>query len=224
MEKSNNQVSKLYMLFGIIFTTCLLVSNVVASKQFAIGPWSLTAGVLVFPISYILSDVVAEVYGFMAARRIIWYAFAMNLLMVIVFAIALILPAPIWFGDQAAFQTVLGSTPRLLAASMAAYLIGSWVNAAVLSKMKVAQEGKGFAWRAVVSTLLGEFVDSMIFIPAAFLGVIPVAALPSMILLQVAAKTLYEIIALPLTSRIVTWVKNKEGVDVYDHEVRRTLW
>lgn len=225
MADSNPKVvSKMYMLFGILFTTCLLVSNVAAGKQFAVGSWSLTAGVLVFPISYILSDVVAEVYGFIAARRIIWYAFAMNLLMVVVFQIALLLPAPEWFENQEAFVTVLSSTPRFMAASLLAYLIGSWVNAAIMSKMKVAQGGKGFAWRAVVSTLFGEFVDSLIFLPAAFLGVIPLAAMPGMILLQVSAKTLYEIVALPLTARVVRWVKHKEQTDVFDHDVRRTLF
>jgi uncharacterized integral membrane protein (TIGR00697 family) len=218
------KVSSLYMFFGILFTTCLLVSNVIASKQFMLGPWALTAGVLCFPISYILSDVVAEVYGFIAARRIIWFAFAMNLIMVVIFQIALLLPAPAWFQGSEAFKTVLSSTPRLLAASLVAYLIGSWLNAAVISKMKVSVGELGFGIRAVASTIVGELADSLIFIPVAFAFVLPWDQLPMMILMQVVAKTLYEIIALPLTSRIVKAVKKYEGEDVYDMNVNRGLF
>ena len=213
---NKTKVSTLYMLFGIIFTTTLLVSNIAAAKQMAIGPWALTAGVLCFPISYILSDVVAEVYGFKAARRITFYAFAMNILMVIIFQIAIHWPAPVWFENNEAFATILGSTPRLLAASMIAYLVGSLVNAKVISKMKVKMEGKHFGVRAVVSTIVGELLDSLIFMPLAFGGIIPWDQMPMMILLQVTAKTLYEIVALPLTGVIVRKVKTYEETDVYD--------
>jgi hypothetical protein len=202
------------MFFGILFTTCLLVANIIAAKQIQLGPWVVTAGVLCFPISYILSDVVAEVYGFIAARRIIWIAFGMNLLMVIIFMLAIAWPAPVWYQNSEAFATTLGSTPRLLIASLIAYLIGSWLNAAIISKMKVAQKGKGFGIRAVLSTLAGEFVDSLIFLPIAFLGVLP---------LEVSVKTLYEILALPLTAFVVRKVKAYEQLDTFDDGVKRSL-
>lgn len=221
--KVTARVTTLYMFFGILFTTVLLVANIIATKQVQLGPWTVTAGVLCFPISYILSDVVAEVYGFVAARRIIWIAFTMNLLMVIIFMLAIAWPAPVWYENGEAFATTLGSTPRLLIASLIAYLIGSWANAAIISKMKVAQQGKSFGVRAVVSTIAGELLDSMIFLPIAFLGVIPLEALPMMVVIQVMVKTMYEVIALPLTSFIVRKVKEYEQLDTFDHGVKRSL-
>lgn len=225
MKKS--KVSTLYMFFGILFTTCILISNIIAGKNIQVGPWTLTAGVIVFPISYIMSDVIAEVYGFKAARRVMWLGFAMNLLMVIMFAITIILPAPVWFENQAAFATVLGNTPRLLVAGLVSYVFGSWANAAVISKMKVARKdvgGKGFGWRAIFSTLIGEGIDSLLFIPLAFVGNVPFAELPMMIILQVMFKTAYEVVMLPVTSRLVKWVKRVEGTDVYDTDVKYSLF
>ena len=223
MNKTKS-VTPLYMLMGIIFTTCLLISNIIANRLFQIGPWSLTAAVLIFPITYILNDVIAEVYGFKAARRIMWTGFVMNAFMVGMFYIVISLPAPVWFSDSAAYATVLGNTPRLFAASMIAYVMGSWVNATVISKMKVSSKGKGFGFRAVLSTLLGESIDSLIFIPIAFLGLMPFNQLLIMMALQVSFKTLYEIVVLPLTTIIVKKVKVYEGIDVYDTDVKHTLF
>lgn len=222
MKKSN-----LYLFFTVLFTSCILISNIISGKMFQVGPWALPCAVLLFPISYIMSDVIAEVYGFKAARRTMWLGFAMNLLMVVMFQITIILPAPAYFENQAAFATVLGNTPRLLFAGLVSYIIGSWANATVLSKMKLNHRmdgGKGFGTRAVVSTLVGEFMDSLFFIPLAFAGTMPTSALLSMILLQPTVKTVYEIIALPFTSRLVRWVKEKEQIDVYDVGVKYTLF
>lgn len=221
--KRNEKVSSLYMFFGVLFTMCLLVSNIIASKQVTVGNWVLTAGVICFPISYILSDVVAEVYGFIAARRVIWYAFIMNVLMVVIFQLAILWPAPAWYGNSEGFAATLGNTPRMLGASLAAYLVGSWMNAAVLSKMKVMTAGRGFGVRAIVSTIVGELMDSCIFIPLAFIGVVELSAIGQMILLQVAFKTLYEVVMLPVTSRVVKKVKAIEGLDTYDYDVKRSM-
>lgn len=218
-----NKVSPLYMLFGVIFTTCLLVSNIIASKQVVFFNWTLTAAVLCFPISYILSDVVTEVYGFVAARRVIWIAFAMNVFMVIIFQLAMWWQSPAWYTNSTGFAATLGNTPRMLIASLLAYLIGSWVNAVVISRMKVSANGKHFGVRAILSTLFGETVDSLIFIPLAFIGVLPWEQMPMMIALQVLAKTMYEIIMLPITSQLVKKVKAFEGVDVYDTGIKRGL-
>lgn len=215
MKKST--VTSLYMFLGVMFTSCLLISNVVANKIIQFGPWGLTAAVIIFPLSYIIGDVLAEVYGFRAARRVMWFGFAMNALMVGLFTIVSYLPVPVWFENGAAYNTVLGSTPRLFAASMLAYIIGSWVNATVLSKMKVKSNGKGFGFRAIVSTLIGEIVDSLIFVPFAFFGNMPFEELIKMMILQVSFKTVYEIVILPVTSVVVKKVKKVDGIDVIDH-------
>jgi uncharacterized integral membrane protein (TIGR00697 family) len=219
-----NKITPLYMFFGILFTTCILISNTVSAKMIQVGPWTLTAGVIVFPISYILNDVVAEVYGYRAFRRIMWFGFSMNLLMVIMYAIAIALPAPVWFTLAVPFAQVLSNTPRLLVAGLIAYVFGSWTNATVLSRMKVlhvqkkpnASTNEGFSWRAILSTLFGETVDSCFFIPLAFVGNVPLDQIPMMIVLQVLVKTGYEIIVLPLTRIIVKKVKMVEAIDVVD--------
>lgn len=223
-NKASNTVTPLYMILGVTFTACLLISNLVANRMFQFGPWSLTSGVIIFPLSYIIGDVVAEVYGFKAARRVMWLGFLMNALMVVLFAIILLLPVPGWYQDAPAYRIVLGNTPRLFLASMAAYLIGSWVNAASLSKLKVAAAGKGFGFRAAISTLLGEIVDSLIFVPIGFFGLMPFNVLIEMAILQVTFKTLYEILVLPITSIVVAKVKAYDKIDVVDHGVSYKLF
>jgi uncharacterized integral membrane protein (TIGR00697 family) len=214
MKKST--VTSLYMFLGVLFTSCLLISNVVANKLFQFGPWSLTAAVIVFPLSYIIGDVLAEVYGFRAARRVMWFGFAMNALMVGLFTIVAYLPVPVWFEHGDAYSTVLGNTPRLFAASMLAYILGSWINAVTLSKLKVKSNGKGFGFRAIVSTFFGEFVDSLIFVPVAFFGNMPFEELLKMMILQVTFKTVYEICILPVTTVVVKKVKKYDNIDVID--------
>ena len=222
MKKSN-----LYLFFTVLFTSCVLISNIIAGKTFQVGPWVLPCAVIVFPISYIMSDVIAEVYGYKAARNTMWMGFGMNLLMVVLFTITILLPAPSYFENQAAFAIVLGNTPRLLVSGLISYVIGSWANATVLSKMKVARKadgGKGFGTRAVMSTLVGEFTDSLIFIPLAFAGTMPMESWMTMILLQPTVKTCYEIVVLPFTIRLVKWVKKTEGIDTYDVGVKYSLF
>lgn len=224
-------VSSLFMTLGIIFTTALILSNILAAKQLAIGPWNVPAGTLCFPLSYILSDVVSEVYGYNASRKLVWIGFMMQLLMMLLVTIAIIWPAPIWFTADEAFKTVLGSTPRIAIAGYIAYHAGSWFNDAIMSKMKIASRdrhngdtNKGFGSRAILSTLIGEFADSVIFIPIAFYGSIPAEQFPTMIILQVALKTLYEIIALPMTTIIVKKVKDYEGEVIFDDGLKLGLF
>lgn len=223
-KKIRNNITSLYMLLGIIFTSCLLISNVVANKMIQFGPWSLTSAVIIFPLSYIVGDVIAEVYGFKAARRIMWIGFAMNAIMVAIFVIVSRLPAPVWFEHNAAFKTVLANTPRLFAASMIAYILGSWVNMVTLSKMKVRLHGKNFGFRAIVSTLFGECVDSLIFIPIGFLGLMPFNELVKMGILQITFKTVYEIVILPVTTFTVNKVKKYEQIDTIDHNEKYNLF
>jgi queuosine precursor transporter len=214
-----NKVSVLFMLAGILFATCLLISNILASKIMMVGPWAAPAGVLIFPLAYIINDVIAEVWGYQKARLIIWAGFGVNVLAVLFFSAGIAVPsAPFWSG-QDAFATALGSTPRIVAASLLAYLLGSFLNAYVMSKFKVLTRGKGFSVRAVVSTLVGEGADSLIFISVAFAGIFPLKVLLTMIATQAMIKTVYEIAVLPLTIWVVKKVKEVEGTDTFDYSV-----
>jgi uncharacterized integral membrane protein (TIGR00697 family) len=218
------EVSVLFMLTGILFATCLLISNILATKILMIGPWAAPAGVLIFPIAYILNDVITEVWGFGKARLIIWTGFAVNILAVLFFTVGIVIPgAPFW-QNQEAFATVLGNTPRIVIASLSAYLIGSFLNAFVMSRMKVLTKGKGFSGRAILSTLVGESADSLIFISIAFAVDFPVAVLITMIFTQAMLKTIYEILILPVTIWVVNFVKRAEGIDTFDTNLSYNLF
>ena len=213
------QVSVAFMACGLLFTTCLIVANIVEQKLISIGPIEATAGLLIFPVSYIINDIIAEVWGYRKARLIIWYGFLMNFLTVIIFRLSIVVPGSENFSHQEAFQLVLGNTERISLASIVAFLIGSFLNAMVMSKMKLFQKGRNFSLRAVVSTLVGEGADSLVFFTIAFAGVIPNKDLMTLILTQTAMKTGYEILVLPLTNVIVRWVKRKEQEDVFDEGI-----
>lgn len=212
------QVSVAFMVCGLLFTVCLIVSNIVEQKLIQIGPIEATAGLLIFPISYIINDLIAEVWGYRKVRLIIWNGFLMNFLVVVVFRLSIWAPGSENFTaeHQSAFNLVLGNTERIVAASFIAFLFGAFLNAFVMSKMKIMQRGRGFSIRAVVSTIVGEGADSVVFFTLAFSGIIPTPALIMLILTQTAMKTGYEIIALPLTNILVKWVKKREETDVYD--------
>ncbi len=207
MKKKNKKMntnSNMFVYLSIIFVVCLLLSNILASKLLKVGPYSVTSGVLVFPISYIINDILSEVYGYDKAKKIIIMGFAMNLFMVLVFLLAIYLPAPEWYENSDAFKTILGSTPRICLAGFIAYLFGSLANAKVLVKMK---ENSKFGVRAIISTIVGEGIDSIIFVLISFIGSITINQLIEMIILQVTIKTLYELICLPITTIIVNKVK-----------------
>ena len=212
-------VSVLFMFAGILFAICLLISNILATKIILIGPWAAPAGVLIFPIAYIINDVIVEVWGYKKARLIIWSGFAVNLLAALFFTLAIVVPAAPFWQNQSAFSTILGSTPRIIAASLIAYLVGSFLNAMVMSKVKVLMKGRDFSVRAILSTLVGETADSMIFIMVAFVGNLPFSILISMIFTQACIKTIYEIVILPFTIVVVKWVKRVEGIDSFDESI-----
>lgn len=207
------------MLLGILFCVCLIAANLLETKVVQVGPLTITAGFIVFPVSYIINDCIAEVWGFRKARLIIWAGFAMNFLVVLFAKAAVALPAaPFWTGEEA-FDFVFGLAPRITAASLLAFLAGSFINAYVMSRMKLASNGKHFSLRAVVSTLFGESADSLIFFPIAFGGLMPVNELVKMMIIQAVAKTVYEIVVLPVTVRVVKYVKKTDGSDVYDTDI-----
>ncbi len=217
--KEKNLVSVPFMVLGIIFCICLVAANLLETKVIQMGPLSATAGLIVFPISYIINDCIAEVWGFRKARLIIWMGFLMNFLVVVLGQIAIALPAASFWEGEESFNFVFGLAPRIAVASLTAFLAGSFTNAYVLSRMKVMSHGKNFSARAIVSTLFGEGVDSVIFFPLAFGGIIPLNELLMLMLVQVVLKTLYEIIILPVTIRVVKYIKRIDNTDVYDENI-----
>jgi uncharacterized integral membrane protein (TIGR00697 family) len=207
-----------FLVFAGLFITCLLTANAISSKLVLLGGLVLPAGVVIFPISYIVGDVLTEVYGYAAARRVIWLGFAANALMVAAIWVAGELPpAPVWRG-QAAYAEVFGQTPRILAASFLAYLAGEFANSAVLAKMKIATGGRWLWTRTVGSTIVGQGLDSLVFVTLAFAGLVPAGALAGIVLAQWLVKVGYEAAATPLTYLVVSWLKARERVDVYDRD------
>ena len=213
------KVSVPFMLLGILFNVCLIAANVLETKVIQVGSLTVTAGLLVFPISYIINDCIAEVWGFKKARLIIWSGFAMNFFVVALGLIAVAIPAaPFWEGEEH-FNFVFGMAPRIVAASLMAFLVGSFLNAYVMSKMKVASQGRNFSARAIWSTVVGETADSLIFFPVAFGGVIAWKELLIMMGIQIVLKSMYEVIILPVTIRVVKAIKKIDGSDVYDTNI-----
>jgi queuosine precursor transporter len=214
-----NSVSPVFMLFGILFTACLLVSNILAIKIITIGSWAVPAGVIIFPISYIVNDVIVEIWGYRKARFVIWMGFGMMVLSNLMYQLAVAIPAAPFWTNQESFAKVLESTPRIGLASIMAYLCGSFANAIVMSKMKIHSNGSNFSLRAILSTVAGEGLDSVIFIGVAFAGIIPVKQLVVMALAQTFIKTAYEIIILPVTIIVVNKVKKVENENVFDTDI-----
>lgn len=212
------------MLMGIVFNVCLIAANLLETKVIQLGSLTVTAGLLVFPISYIINDCIAEVWGFRKARLIIWSGFVMNFFVVTLGLIAVSLPAaPFWEGEEH-FNFVFGMAPRIVAASLMAFLVGSFLNAYVMSRMKIASRGRNFSARAIWSTVVGETADSLIFFPVAFGGVIAWHELAVMMGLQILLKSAYEVVILPVTIRVVKAVKRIDGSDVYDEGISYKVW
>ena len=219
MEKSSPKVSVLFMLFGTLFTVCLITANLLGTKQISLGPVSVTGGLLIFPISYIINDCVCEVWGYRKTRLLIWLGFLMNFFFVLVCALCDAIPGAPYWDNEAGFHAIFGLAPRIAAASFAAFIAGSFINAYVMSRMKVKSQGKHFSVRAIASTLFGESADSLIFFPLAFYGIIPTSELPMLMVAQVVLKTAYEVVILPLTIQVVKFVKKYENEDVYDENI-----
>ena len=224
MTKSKQQVSVLFMLFSILFCVCLIAANILETKQISVLGISLTGGLIVFPISYIINDCVCEVWGFQKARLLIWTGFAMNFFFVAMGALCDWIPGAPYWTNEAGFHAIFGLAPRVAAASFVAFIVGSFANAYVMSKMKIRDKGRNFSLRAILSTIVGESFDSVIFFPLALGGVVPTEELPKLMLWQVLLKTVYEVIALPITIRIVKALKEYEGEDTYDTDVNYSIW
>ena len=224
MKATKDHVSVLFMLFSMLFCVCLITANVLETKQMSFGPISITGGIIVFPISYIINDCVCEVWGYRKTRMLIWLGFFMNFLFVVFAAVCDAIPgAPYWDND-AGFHAIFGLAPRITAASFLAFVVGSFANAYVMSRMKVSSQGRNFSLRAIMSTILGETADSLIFFPLALGGVVPNSELPVLILSQIVLKTLYEILILPVTIQVVRFTKRHEGIDEYDKNINYNIF
>ncbi len=224
-NKSGQQgLSITFVWLAVTFCVCLVTSNLFVPRLWQVGKLSLqlSGAVVIFPISYIINDLLTEVYGYRRAMQVIWMGFALSAFVAVAAQLVSWLPAPLYPENQAVaanFNSLFGLIPRTTVASLLAFILGSQMNAWVMSRMKVLQQGKGFGWRAILSTLGGELCDSLVFYPLAFLGVMPLGAIFSIILTQVTVKTLYEVLILPLTGVIARRLKQAEGLDTYDYDI-----
>jgi uncharacterized integral membrane protein (TIGR00697 family) len=199
-----------------LYITCLITANITAVKMITLGPFTFFAAIFVFPLSYIVGDVLTEVYGYRMARRVIWLGFICNLVLVFFVWIVLLLPAAHNWTSQAAYVTILGSTPRILVASFLGYLAGEFSNSFVLSRMKILTGGRWLWTRTIGSTVIGEGLDTVVFTSLATLGTAFFS--PGLMLNQWLGKTLIEVIFTPVTYVVVAWLKRSEGVDTYDYK------
>jgi len=212
-------VSVWFVALTALFVTALITANIVAVKIVEIGGLQIPAGtVTLFPLSYIFGDVLTEVYGFARARQVIWLGFGCNVIAVGAILITGVLPAADFWQDQAAYDTILGFTWRLLLASFAGYLVGEFINSIVLARLKLLTRGRWLWSRTISSTVLGQFFDTGIFILIAFAGVIPESELLRTFLTAWLVKVAYETLATPLTYAVVGYLKKVDNSDVYDHE------
>lgn len=216
---SQEKNMRLFSVFTGLFVASLLVANVTAPKIFAVGPLVLSGGVIVFPISFIFGDILTEVYGYSLSRKVIWTGFACQVMAAITYLVVGALPAaPFWKG-QPAYDSIIGFVPRIVVASITAYLCGEFCNSFVLSKMKYWSRGRrgiNQAWRFIASTIVGEAVDTTVVVLIAFSGVYSFSELLNLGLSVYVFKVAYEILATPVSTRFANWVKKYEGIDVID--------
>ena len=212
--------SPYFVIITAIFVTCLITANITAVKLIDLFGLVLPAGIIIFPLSYITGDVLTEVYGYSRARKVIWLGFFCNFIAVVAIWIGQILPAASFWDGQEAYTRILGFTPRILASSFLAYLVGEFANSFVLAKLKISTRGRWLWLRTIGSTLVGQGLDSLIFITLAFVGTISPSALLLAIVTQWLAKSIYEAAATPLTYAVVNFLKRKEKMDYYDHDTR----
>ncbi len=200
------------------FASVLILSNITSTKIAAIGNISFDGGAILFPLTYIFGDILTEVYGYARARRVIWIGFGMNLLMVAVFWLVGVLPADPMWGMQDSYMNILGVVPRIVLGSLVAYLFGEFVNSYILAKLKVKTGGKKLWLRAIGSTLVGQFLDTTIFLVIAFAGILPWSLIWTIWIVNYIFKIAVEVALLPVTYRVVAWLKRKESEDYFDKD------
>jgi uncharacterized integral membrane protein (TIGR00697 family) len=218
--KNQQRHSPWFVIAVTVFITCLITANITAVKLVSVFGLVVPAAIIIFPVSYIFGDILTEVYGYRRARRVIWLGFLCNLIAVVAIWLGQVLPPASFWDGQAAYERILGYTPRLLLASFLAYLLGEFANAFVMAKMKIATKGRWLWSRTIGSTLIGEGLDSLVFMMIAFVGEIPGTQLASAIVTQWLAKSAYEACVTPLTYAAVNFLKRRERLDVYDYDTR----
>jgi uncharacterized integral membrane protein (TIGR00697 family) len=219
-SKPDTRYSMWFVFVAAIFTTCLITANIIAVKLVMIFGLMVPAAIIIFPLSYVFGDVLTEVYGYRQARRVIWLGFFCNLLTVAAIWVTQILPPAPFFDAQGAYERILGYTPRILAASFLAYLVGEFANSFVLAKMKIATGGRWLWSRTIGSPLTGQALDSSVFIVLAFVGTMPGDVLLWAVVTQWLMKSAYEAAVTPFTYLVVNFLKKREGIDVYDRDTR----
>lgn len=214
---SRPRVYRYYDFAMAAFVAVLICSNLIGAAKVAdLGGFEFGAGVLFFPLSYVLGDVLTEVYGYKRARRVVWAGFVAILFMALMSLVIVALPpAAGWLG-QGAYEEVFGQTPRIVIASLIAFWLGEFANAYVMAKMKILTEGKHLWTRTIGSTVVGQGIDSLIFYPVAFLGVWPTGLVLSIMVSNFALKVGWEAVLTPVTYRVVAWLKRAEHEDYYD--------
>ncbi len=216
--------SKIFVILFGINITFLLISNIITVKTINVFGLIFTAADMLFPITYILNDIFTEVYGFNKAKLVIWLSFFCNLVMVTIFGVSIWLPADESFTLQNDFVNILGSTPRILIASFISFLVGNFTNAMVLSKIKIKTKGKYLALRTIVSTLIGEGLDTILFVPIVFIGVLNLQEIFSLILNIYVLKVLVEVVLTPITYKVVNLIKKNEEIDTFDNEIKYKIF
>jgi queuosine precursor transporter len=218
--EGQSKYSLWFLMVTAIFITCLITANITAVKLADVFGLVLPAGIIIFPVSYIFGDILTEVYGYRQARKVIWLGFFCNLIAVIAIWLGQELPPASFWDGQAAYERILGYTPRLLGASFLAYLVGEFANSFVLAKMKIATKGRWLWTRTIGSTVVGEGLDSLVFMTLAFVGTIPTTVLASAIVTQWLVKSVYEAAVTPFTYIVVNFLKRKEGRDTFDYDTK----
>ena len=218
-KTTGNSISRCFLVICAGYITCLLLSNLVAGKLTSVFGMTLPAAVILFPLTYILGDIITEVYGFRKARTAIWLGFSANAFAVLVYMGVIALPHPDFWHGQEAYRTVLGTTPRIFAASLAGYLFGEFSNAVILSRLKVRTNGRMLWLRIILSTIVGEALDTIIFITISFAGIIDGGTLITMMLCQYLFKVAYEVICTPATYWCVGMIKRVECIDTFDRDI-----
>lgn len=218
MQPKDAPISVMFLIITCLFITCLLITNIVAGRLVDLGGMVLTADLFLFPVTYIFGDVLTEVYGFRRARITIWLGFAANLFMAAFFMAVVRLPWPEFWNQEPAYLTVLGFTPRLVLASLLAYFVGEFSNAVILSRLKILTSGRWLWTRTIGSTLVGQALDTLIFMSAAFYGLYSAPIFMSMVAVQYGWKVAYEVLATPFTYALVGWLKKREG-EVFDNGI-----
>jgi len=198
------------------FAVILIVSNIASSKLTSFFGLTLDAGTILFPLTYIFGDILTEVYGYNVSRKVIWIGFGSSLLASLVFiAVSALPPSPEW-GNQGAYETILGLTPRIVIASLSAYLVGEFANSMIMAKIKVKMAGKKLWVRTISSTLVGQLLDSTIFVVVAFIGIFPTPLILILIASNYIFKVGIEIVLTPVTYKVVGFLKKNEMIDTYD--------